>query len=591
MAISCLLVAGRGAAMHSAIAGLIAQGLRHKAVKKLPSVHLPYENVRICDTAKNLGMLMGKSLKIFNWGGVVVEINRQVTGYNSLQPIEPVRFRSEIEHYADLKRWKVIDGTRESMPVRCSKDIAEALLMARDFSSQLPAIKTIACCPVLVSRPNGRLVQVCGYDHQSGILADGVAVPLCALDQARELLTGLLDDFKFASEGDKSRALASMLTPAFVLSGLFKTRTPVDLSEANESQAGKGYRMKLTAAIYHSTVASVVQNSGGGVGSLEESFCNALIQGRNFICLDNIRGKINSPKIESFLTEDCFSARVPYQVDASIDPRRFIIMFTSNKAELTPDFSNRSYLVRILKQPDGYPFKKYPEGDLLAHVRANWSTYLGAVFTIVMEWHKRGRPSTDESRHDFREWAGILDWIVQNVLGCAPLLDGHREVQARAVNPGLNWLRDVVLQLKQAGKYGQWLRTHELLTLIADNGIEIPGIQPGQDISGDEVRKSACQAMGHKLKTCFKDKDELTIDDVVIRRQTAQDTTYRKNTFEYRIDHQGKAEKVRLMRLIAPDEFLGIPPSGADSQLVCNEHSYTSTNAQTAPDSPDISVK
>jgi hypothetical protein len=529
--------------MHAAVAGLIAQGLRHQAIKKLPPVYLPYEDVRICDTAKNLGMLMGKSLKIFNWSGIVVEINRQAVGTNSLQPIKPAHFRSEIEYYADLKRWKINKGKREALPARCSKDIAEALLVARDFSSQLPVIKALACCPVLVPRPNGKLVQACGYDHRSGILADGVAIPVCDLDQAKNLLTGLLSDFNFASAGDKSRALASILTPAFVLSGLFQMRAPVDLSEADESQAGKGYRMKLTAAIYHSELASIAQNTQGGVGSLEESFCNALIQGRNFICLDNIRGKMKSPKIESFLTEDRFSARIPYQGDASIDPRRFIVMFTSNKAALTPDFSNRSYLVRILKQPDGYQFKKYPEGDVLAHVRANWPAYLGAVFAIVMEWYKRGRPSTGEYRHDFREWAGVMDWIVQNVFGCAPLLEGHREVQARAVNPALTWLRDVILQLKQAGKYGQWLRTHELLTIIADNGLEIPGVQPGQDISCDEVRKTALQAMGHKLKICFLGKDRLSVDNVEIYRRVTTDSAYHKLTHEYMIDYPEKNAK------------------------------------------------
>ena len=36
---------------------------------------------------------------------------------------------------------------------------------------------------------------------------------------------------------------------------------------------------------------------------------------------------------------------------------------------------------------------------------------------------------SDYADHDFRGWCATLDWIVQNLLGAAPLMDGHREAQ------------------------------------------------------------------------------------------------------------------------------------------------------------------
>jgi hypothetical protein len=54
-----------------------------------------------------------------------------------------------------------------------------------------------------------------------------------------------------------------------------------------------------------------------------------------------------------------------------IDPRRVIVMLTSNKADLTIDLAKRSSCVRILKQPERYQFQTYEEGELLDHVRAN----------------------------------------------------------------------------------------------------------------------------------------------------------------------------------------------------------------------------
>ena len=57
----------------------------------------------------------------------------------------------------------------------------------------------------------------------------------------------------------------------------------------------------------------------------------------------------------------------------------------------------------------------------------------------------------NDNRHDFRAWAQTLDWIVQNLLGAAPLLDGHRETQERMTNPALTWLREVAI-IAQSGK-------------------------------------------------------------------------------------------------------------------------------------------
>ncbi len=89
-----------------------------------------------------------------------------------------------------------------------------------------------------------------------------------------------------------------------------------------------------------------------------------------------------------------------------VDPRRVVVQFTSNKADITIDLANRSSCVRILKQPDGYRFREYPEGGILDHVRANQPLYLGAVFAVVKAWHVAGKPHTDTTGHDFRAWAG-----------------------------------------------------------------------------------------------------------------------------------------------------------------------------------------
>ena len=157
------------------------------------------------------------------------------------------------------------------------------------------------------------------------------------------------------------------------------------------------------------------------------------------------------------MTEDTYNAHCAFKPNTAIDPRRVVVMLTSNEAELTVDLANRSSIVRILKQAAGYRFRRYPEGDILNHIRANQPRYLGAVFAVIGAWHAAGKPRTEETRHDFRDWAQVLDWIVQNLLGAAPLMNGHHETQIRMTSPWLNWLRDVALAVAASRRTNQWL--------------------------------------------------------------------------------------------------------------------------------------
>jgi len=316
----------------------------------------------------------------------------------------------------------------------------------------------------------------------------------------------------------------------------YMTGRPSQWSDTRSTPStGKGYRNKLTTAIYGHTPRTVTQRRDRGVGSLEENFDTALIKGAAFISLDNMRGKVDSPSIESFLTEDHYQARTPYAALVDIDPRRVVIMMTSNRAEITTDFANRASCVRILKQADSYKFAEFAEGDILDHVRKHRSRYLGALFTIIREWHSAGKPRTNESRHDFRKWAKTLDWIVQELLGFAPLMDGHRMTQQRMCSPALTWAREVALLVRQANMLGEWMRPYQILDLLEDHpDVEIPGLKDDQgDLADDKIRKRVLQAIGRQLKACFKSEDKISIDTIKIERRETQDDQYRK-CHEYR---------------------------------------------------------
>jgi len=486
-----------------------------------PMVILPGRTTAIMDTARRLGILLNCCEQMFDRGGVAVLLSEQKGKGPTLVVPHVARMRSEYERFAQPHKWEKTKDGWIVAPTIYPKDTTEALLLASQFVSRLPPIKVLSRSPVLVPRSDGTLVQVVGYDRESGILASGDPTIDCSLEVARQRVDELLRDFDFASAGDRSRAIAALIAPALVRGGLLNARVPLDIGEADQSQSGKGFRHKLTAAVYHEPLGVVTQRTGRGVGALVETCSDLLIRGYNFISLDNVRGRLDEPAIESLLTEDVFAARAPYSRIAHVDPRRTVLMLTSNKAELTVDQANRSSVVRIKKRPHDYEFAKYAEGNILSHLRANWPCYLGAVHRIVQEWWDRGQPRTDETRHDFRDWAQVLDWIVRTVFGAVPLLDGHQDVKRRVVTPALTWLRDVALATIDAHKTDQWLAANQMLGVLQEYpDVEIPGLNDEDDLNEEHVRKKVWQAIGRKLAQCFGGAtEEVVIDGIRVKRE------------------------------------------------------------------------
>ncbi|HMP71774.1 MAG TPA: hypothetical protein PKE55_00775 [Kiritimatiellia bacterium] len=505
---------------------------------KKPMVLLPCTTQTISAAGEAFGQLLAEGGKHFLRGGTVVKVSHDSDGLPVLDEVRPAALASDFETVAQPS--KIIirkeEGAEyaEEVPTVCTEQTAKIIANSERFRTELPPIHVVTRCPVLIER-GGQLIEIAGYDRESGIYAAGEPTKPVDVETARAMLFDILDGFRFATPADKSRALAAIVTPALVLSGLLRGRAPIDLGEADDSQTGKGYRNKLTAAIYRFTVRAITQKTGG-VGSLEESFNTALIRGANFISFDNIRGKLDSQAVESFLTEDTYTARAPFREPVDIDPRRVVLMLTSNKADMTPDLANRASCVRILKRKDGFQFRAYPEGDVLEHVRARQPEFLGAVHSVIRAWYEAGQPRTTETRHDFRRWAQTLDWICQNLLKSGPIMDGHRETQQRMTNPALNWLRDVALDVIHGGHSGQWLRASDLLDRMEDAGHLPPGFKENADLTDEDTRKKSLQAIGRKMAACFRTGDTISIDSMEIKRRAEYDEEKQRETKEYRFD-------------------------------------------------------
>lgn len=485
----------------------------------LPGNHQP-----ITKSARDLFSLIAPSMKMFCRGGVVVEIVETPHG-KECRVITPSAFRSRIEEYGTVCAYRSgANGERVLKPTHCSEDQAKALLNSREINL-LPSLSSIVRCPLLIK--NGGQLELLGsgyHPHFGGVFVDAVPIHEVEYEEAIKQLLALLVDFDFQTPADKSRALAMMITPALKLGGLICGSIPIAIVESDLSQSGKTYLLKSIAALYGEIPRMIAQRRGG-VGSLDESFAQALVEGKPFILFDNIRGTWDSTYLESFLTAGAaFGARVPNRSEVQVVPSRFFLMMSSNGVETTPDLANRACVVRIRKRHE-YSFRKDSDGlDLLSHIRKNQPYYLSCIFSVIKAWFNSASHTLPDNRHDFAEWAGILNCFVQYGFKTGPLLDNHREAQQRVSNKALSFIRSVAIAAKERGLLNIGLSAAELATICHQSQITIPGNKCGDH---DHAKRQ----IGIILGPLFGADNQVVVEDFQITRSEV--TTSRESGGDY----------------------------------------------------------
>lgn len=479
-----------------------------RASAVLGALVLPSGPVSISESARAIFSLIAPSQTMFWRGGALVELTH-IDGVASLDLVGPEGFRTRVERFGPLLAWRS-GGNGEPVlkPARMSRDDATAILASLEARELLPPVASVLLCPVIIESAPGEVsILGRGYHAENGgmLILAGEVVPQMPVKEAAAALQWLVAEFDFQTPGDRSRALAALITPALRLGGFLRGSVPIDVAEADQSQAGKGFRHNLVATLYGEK-AYFVSSKQGGVGSVDESFAAALISGRPFICLDNFRGRMASENLESFLTcPSMFAARIPHRGEVLLDPKRFLLQMSSNGLEATRDLANRASICRIRKRP-GFVYR-----DTLGELERRQSHFLGAVFAVVAEWIAAGKPRSEDRRHDFREWAQTLDWICRELLEAAPLMDDHEAAQERASNPALTWLRAVALVVAKEGRFGEALIASELVELAELAGIDMPGAH-GAD--HDRAKRQA----GILMRRLFQDGEQLSIDGFEVRR-------------------------------------------------------------------------
>jgi hypothetical protein len=347
------------------------------------------------------------------------------------------------------------------------------------------------------------------------IHAPACLIRIPPLAEAVKMLKELVGEFAFTTPADQGRAIAMHISPGLHFGRLLDCDYPVDISESDLSQSGKTYRQCTVCALYGEK-PKIINQRTGGVGSLDESISSALVSCRPFILFENFRGKLDSPLFESAVRgAGMVTARVPFQGEVQVPTRHLNWQISSNGLDSTIDLTNRIIITRILKR-EGHIYRQYPDGFLLEHIQANQARYLGAVFAVIKEWDRAGRPRSNENRHNFVLWVQSLDWIIQEIFKLPPLLDGHTEEILRMSDPSLSWVRKLAIALAKDDRLDEALSASEITDLCLATGMLVSNSKLG--INHEHHTMLVGRVLGH----FFRKTETLSIDRFVVRRITNQ---------------------------------------------------------------------
>jgi hypothetical protein len=508
-----------------------------------PELILPNDHTYFTECAEQSFQELAKTKRFFRQGSVLVELVESCEGPKLIE-LSVEAFRSRLETHFTLRSFAMLNGDRVLRQKLCSQDNAKALLATEAALKYLPPIQAVVNSPVFVEDKAGRLkVLNQGYhDCNGGIFVlrkrdiDTTIKP----KKAVKALLGILSDFSFLSEWDRSRCVVGLISPALRFGRLLGVDFPLDLCEADQSQTGKSFRMKLISQVYGERPFVVVMPSESkkGVGSLDESLSEALLSGRPFIVLENVRGEIASQLLESAIRgEGKVAVRRAYSRTTLIDTDHVYWMATSNRAQTTPDLANRSIITRLRKRPQDAPFAVYVEGDLLRHVEARSDYYLSCIFAVIRDWHAKRKPRTQENRHDFREWSQTVDWILQKLFKLPAPFEGHRSEQLRISSVGLSFLREVALAAQIADMCDQNLSAMDLASLCDVAEISVPGCPQGAE-NGMISRR-----IGSLLGPLFRESESIMVEGFVVTR--AKTSVYDEERKENRSTKSYTFKRVR----------------------------------------------
>lgn len=297
---------------------------------------------------------------------------------------------------------------RDSAWVRCDPPhgVVKGLLLGQD-RQHLQPLTGLARQPYFGA--NGTLIAAPGYDAGTGIYAtfDQAAYRIGTF--TRELaehslayLRGLLDEFEFEAEVDRSAALSAMLTavarPSLAVAPAFNIT-------ATNSGSGKSY-LAETVSLFAGPDDPYRVSYPSGADEAGKLIVTVLMEKPAVVLFDDMQGnwKPFGP-INRMLTSPSTTERLLGKNQSATVPTRALFLGTGNNIEPERDLRRRVVTIRLAPRhetPALRSFRRDPVGDLKKHR----GRAVECVLNIIGAFRAAGEPKGEVSAiSTFEDWS------------------------------------------------------------------------------------------------------------------------------------------------------------------------------------------
>jgi hypothetical protein len=331
------------------------------------------------------------------------------TGALVLKPISSPWLREQFARVAIWERPTKEGATRTNPP----SEIATTYL-ARVGEWKLRFLQGITQSPTL--RADRTVLQESGYDPASCLLYDPghMYFPEIAEAPTKEealealqILGAPFRDFCFASEADRSVALAA------VLIGLVRTMFPsAPLFAIDAPTAGTGKSLLTeTIAIIITGHKPAMMSQGKNDEENEKRLSSVLMAGDQVIVIDNCDRPIEGDFLCSMLTQEMVQPRILGKSETRRLPTQCLVLATGNNLVLSGDVTRRTLMCRLdakVERPDQIQFPFDPRTEALTQR----PQLVAAGLTILRAYIAAGYPNTMNKIGSFEAWNIIRESLV-----------------------------------------------------------------------------------------------------------------------------------------------------------------------------------
>jgi len=373
-----------------------------------PRIRLRGDGKLLSDVATELGPRL--SAVLYKHNGEVVECQNGL-----LHPVAAQRFRTLSERSVVFYKVHSVNKAIINVGVTLDESDARGILVAPQFLERLNLIAHVnnVRLPVLRSNGNVELLPE-GYDSKTATLTDAQVsysegMPFA---DAMAVIRDLFSEFQF-SDGERSRSVAISALLGLYCKQLIQSGELRPAFTITKNAEGSGATMCAACAIVPVLGSLPTGVKSGNDEEMRKQITTTIRCGRDVLFLDNLKGQLNSPSLEAFVSAATWTDRLLGGNEVVSGANVVTVVVTANGLGITPDWRRRSLFIELHLSQEHAEDKVFARPLSEPVLKAMRPQILAACWSMVKHWDEAGRPQPSRSHSAFPAWASTVGGIVE----------------------------------------------------------------------------------------------------------------------------------------------------------------------------------